>query len=125
MSEYLVELYVSRGKPQDAESECSSACAAAEALTEGGTRVEYRRSILLASEETCFLLFDADNIEAVREMAEIAKLDSSHVSPVTRVDLRDSRGATDRPRCSPTKSQPIVGATRSRATRPAGGIEHA
>lgn len=85
MGEYLIELYVSRGNPQEAESGRSSACAAAEALTRRGTRVEYRRSILLASEETCFLLFEADTIEAVREMAEMANLDNGHVSTVTGV----------------------------------------
>ena len=83
VGEYLIELYVSRGDPHEAESGRSSACAAAEALSRRGTRVEYRRSILLASEETCFLLFEADTIEAVREMAELASIDGGHVSPVT------------------------------------------
>jgi len=85
VGEYLIELYVSRGSHQEAESGRCSACAAAEALTRRGTRVEYRRSILLASEETCFLLFDADTIEAVHEMAELAKLDNGHVSAVTGI----------------------------------------
>lgn len=83
MGEYLIELYVSRGDQRMAESGRASACAAAEALTRRGRRVEYRRSILLASEETCFLLFDADTIDAVREMAELAELGSDHVITVS------------------------------------------
>ncbi len=83
MGEYLIELYVSRGNLQTAEDGRLSACAAAAALTRRGTRVEYRRSILLASEETCFLLFDADTVDAVREMAHLAELGCDHISTVS------------------------------------------
>ncbi len=85
MGEYLVELYVSRDDLKKAEDGRSSACVAAALLTQRGTRVEYRRSILLASEETCFLLFDADSVDAVREMAELAGLGCDHVSTVTGI----------------------------------------
>jgi hypothetical protein len=83
MGEFLIELYVARGNPQTAEHGRLSACAAAATLRQRGTRVEYRRSILLASEETCFLLFDADSVDAVREMAQLAELGCDHVSTVT------------------------------------------
>ena len=85
MGEYLIELYVSRGDRHAAEKRRSSACAAAAALTRRGTRVQYSRSILLASEETCFLLFDADTVDAVREMVQLAELGCDHVSTVTGI----------------------------------------
>jgi hypothetical protein len=83
VGEFLIELYVSRCNPQAAAERRSSARAAAEALTRQGTRVEYRRSILLASEETCFLLFDADTADAVRAMTRLADLDAARISTVT------------------------------------------
>jgi hypothetical protein len=83
MGEYLIELYVSGGDKAAAEDSRLSACAAAAALSRRGTRIEYRRSILLASEETCFLLFEADTVDVVREMARLAALRSDQISTVT------------------------------------------
>ena len=48
--------------------------AAADELTREGVPVRYVRSIFLPDDETCFDLYEAESVDAVREMARRAAL---------------------------------------------------
>jgi hypothetical protein len=80
MPEYLLELYASRDDARGARKDGDSARLAAEELTRRGTRVRYRRSIFIPSEETCFVLFEADSMEDVRNAALLAALPAERIS---------------------------------------------
>lgn len=82
MPEYLLELYVSREDGRVAAGGGAAARAAAEELTRGGTPVHYRRLIFVPSEETCFVLFEAESADAVREAARRADLPCERVNVV-------------------------------------------
>jgi len=83
MQEYLLEFYVSRGDAAAAAGDGESARAAAEELTRRGTAVQYCRSIFVPAEETCFVLFEAESEEAVRDAAALAKLPAGRISAVS------------------------------------------
>jgi hypothetical protein len=72
MAEFLLELYVSRGDPAAVERTAERARAAADALTEEGVPVQYVRAIFVPEDETCFFLYEAGSIDAVREAARRA-----------------------------------------------------
>ena len=74
MAEFLVELYVSRGDAGAVERGAETARLAAEALTREGTPVRYLRSLFLPLDETCFYLYEAGSVDAVRRAAEMAAL---------------------------------------------------
>ncbi len=83
MAEYVVELFVARGDVEMAVTGRERARAAALEITRRGSQVAFRRSILLAAEETCFLLFDADSLETVQLLAELAELGEHHIAAVS------------------------------------------
>lgn len=56
--------------------------AAAEELTRRGTAVRYCRSIFVPADETCFVLFEAESADAVRDAATLAALPCGRVSAV-------------------------------------------
>lgn len=74
MSEFLVEVYISRATGPSVPQGSEEVAAAAERLTGEGTQVRLVRSILVPEDETCFYLFQAQTSEAVREVAERAGL---------------------------------------------------
>jgi Nickel responsive protein SCO4226-like len=80
MAEYLLELYVSREDPCAVASGAERARTAAEELTEEGTPVRYVRAIFVPEDETCFFLYEAGSVEAVREAARRAGLGSERVT---------------------------------------------
>jgi hypothetical protein len=82
MPEYLLEFYIARDDAQGAANDGESARAAAEELTRHGTAVSYRRSIFVPTEETCFVLFEAESAQAVRDAATLAALPSARISAV-------------------------------------------
>ena len=82
MPEYLLELYVPRDDAAAAASEGESARAAAEELTRRGTAVRYRRAIFIPADETCFVFFEAESADAVRDAAKLAELPCERVSAV-------------------------------------------
>jgi hypothetical protein len=65
MSEFLVEAYVSQGSTDRSPSDAEVSLAA-EALTREGTAVRLLHVILVPEEETCFYLYEAQSIDAVR-----------------------------------------------------------
>lgn len=82
MPEYLLEFYLARDDARVAADDGESARAAAEELTRRGTAIRYRRSIFVPAEETCFVLFDAESAEAVRDAATLAALPCGRISAV-------------------------------------------
>jgi Nickel responsive protein SCO4226-like len=85
VTEFLVELYVSRVDRASVEAGAERARRAAESLTAEGTPVRYLRSIFVPEDETCFYLYEAASVEAVREAARRAALRFERVAEaVTR-----------------------------------------
>jgi hypothetical protein len=82
MPEYLVEVYVPRTDPPDA-GDGNVRAAAAEA-----TGVRYRGSIFVPDEETCFVLFEAESADAVRDAAALAQLPFDRVSAAFSEGMR-------------------------------------
>jgi Nickel responsive protein SCO4226-like len=74
VAEFLVELYIPRTGSAAAKRGAAAARRAAEALTRDGTPVHFLRSIFLPEDETCFLLYEAATIGAVRKAARRARL---------------------------------------------------
>jgi hypothetical protein len=80
MAEFLLELYVSRTNGVAVERGEKRARIAAEELTEDGTPIRFLRSIFLPEDETCFYLYEAETVEAVREAASRAELTFDRVT---------------------------------------------
>ena len=74
MTEFLVELYVSRTDARAVERGTERLRLAAAAQTRQGTPVRCLRSIFVPEDETCFLLFEACSADAVRDAARTADL---------------------------------------------------
>ena len=88
MTEFLVELYVSRTDSLAAESGGERGRLAAEELTREGTPVRYLRSIFVPEDETCFHLYEAATADAVHEVARRAALRFERVAQA----VTDSKG---------------------------------
>ena len=73
MSEFLVEAYVSRGAAPVDELR----------LREGSPVVRFVRSIFVPEDETCFYLFEAASIEAVREVVQRVGMQVERISEAT------------------------------------------
>jgi hypothetical protein len=84
MTTYLVETYLSSvASLDDVEGHASRAAAS---VSTDGARVRLDRCIYIAEDETCFLLFDAGSIDAVRMATERAGIVPQRV--VETVDYR-------------------------------------
>jgi hypothetical protein len=80
MPEYLLELYVSQADAYLAAGDGRTIREAADELTRRGTRVQYRRSIFVPAEETCFVLLEAESIEQVHATTRLANVPCDRVS---------------------------------------------
>lgn len=65
MSEFLVEVYVSRVAADGRAPADEALSQAAEQLTREGRPVRFLRSIFVPDDETCFYLYRAQSVEAV------------------------------------------------------------
>jgi Protein of unknown function (DUF4242) len=74
MTEYLVELYVSKTNCAAIGAGWERLTRAAAELTDEGRPVRLVRSIFVPEDETCFLLVEAETAEVVRETARRAAL---------------------------------------------------
>ncbi len=75
MAEFLLELYISRTDDLAVvRGAVEARVAAVEALTREGTPIRYVRSIFVPEDETCFYLYEAASVDAVREAAHRAGL---------------------------------------------------
>ena len=78
----MVELYVSRADPEAVERAALRTQRAAIRMSRRGTPVRYLRSIYVREDETCFLLYAAESIDAVREAARATGRGFEHVAEV-------------------------------------------
>jgi hypothetical protein len=104
MTEFLIELYVSKTNCAAIAVGWKRLSRAAAELTDEGRPVRLVRSIFVPDDETCFLLVEAATAESVRETARRADL------AIERVVETASRA--DRPR----KAHPAPGRTTPRRT---------
>ena len=82
MEEYLIEIYVAEADGREATDGAESARAAAAELTQRGIHARYCRSIFVPTDETCFVLFEAESLEVACDLARLAKLQAERVSAV-------------------------------------------
>jgi uncharacterized protein DUF4242 len=87
MREFMVELYVSRADPGAVERAALLTQKAAIQMTRLGTPVRYLRSIYAREDETCFFLYEAGSIDAVREAAVATGMPFEHVAEVIEEPL--------------------------------------
>lgn len=80
MPEFLVELYVPRTDAASMRRGAERARQAAEEMSSQGTVIRYLRSILVPDDETCFHLYKASSVEAVREVGSRAGLRFERIS---------------------------------------------
>jgi hypothetical protein len=80
MPEFLVELFVSRADAGSTAPGAERARRAAEALSNQGTSVRYLRSIFVPDDETCFHLYTASSLAAVRAVGSRAGLRFERIS---------------------------------------------
>jgi hypothetical protein len=85
VTEFMIELYVSRIDTDSVGRAAQRAQLAANAMTREGTPVRYLRSLHVVSDETCFLLFEAESIDVVRDLARSALLPVEHLAEVVEV----------------------------------------
>jgi Protein of unknown function (DUF4242) len=83
----MIELYVSRIDSDSVARAAERARLAANAMTREGTPVRYLRSMHVLTDETCFLLFEAESVDVVRELARSALLPVEHVVEVVEEEL--------------------------------------
>src|SRR5690242_9294473 len=91
MPEFLVELYVSRVDAASIRRSAERARRAAEELSDEGTPVRYLRAIFVPEDETCFQLYRASSVAAVRAVAPRAGLRFERISEAiaeSRIGLR-------------------------------------
>ncbi|MGH3030949.1 MAG: hypothetical protein ACRDNE_09330 [Gaiellaceae bacterium] len=72
MTEFVVELYVSRDSAGAIEEGAERLRGAAQEMRDAGIHVVYLRRIFVPEDETCLLLFEADSVDTVREAARRA-----------------------------------------------------
>jgi Nickel responsive protein SCO4226-like len=94
MPEFLVELYHSRVDAPTSRA-AERVRRAAEELSREGTPIRYQRSIYVPDEETCFYLYTAGSIEAVREAARRAGLRYEHISEAVAEPRGDTAATAD------------------------------
>jgi hypothetical protein len=79
MPSYLVETYLARGHAEERHARERRAISAAEALTEGGTRVAFERSLYVPGDEVCFFIFVAASAHDAAFAAQQAALEPIRV----------------------------------------------
>jgi hypothetical protein len=80
MTEFLVELYISREDRASLEREVEQARITAAEMTSEGTPIRYVRSIFVPEDETCFFLYEAASAASVRTAARRARLPFERVA---------------------------------------------
>lgn len=91
MAQFLLECYVSRASGAAIKRGEERARVAADELTRKGTAIRLLRSIFVPEDETCFYLYEAETVEAVREAARRAALPFERIAEA----ISDSKGAAE------------------------------
>jgi hypothetical protein len=94
MTEFLVELYVSKTNCAAVRVEAERLTRAAAELTAEGTPVRLLQSIVVPEDETCFLLVEAATAENVRETARRAALRVERVVETADEAITPERSST-------------------------------
>ena len=81
MPSFLVEAYLPRSQPDEAQAAGRRTRAAANALSREGTPVRYVRTTFLPDDETCFHLVEAVSTEVVEELSRRAELGHTRIVP--------------------------------------------
>src|SRR4029078_3931935 len=97
MAESLVDLYLAQGDQDVALRHAESAEQAGAELTREGRPVLCLRSISVAEDETCFLLFDAASVDLVAEAVHRAGLRHEHISAATSTTVAGASAAATHP----------------------------
>jgi hypothetical protein len=98
MPEFVLERYVARTAAAAMSRAARRARLAAQQLTGEGTPVRCLRSIFLAADETCFLLFEAASADAVRTAVARAGLPFDHLAEVVAESNTEENGPCPSPR---------------------------
>jgi hypothetical protein len=96
MAEYLIETYMPRTAAAAVGRGAELARAAADGLAREGTAVRYLRSIFVPEDETCFYVYEAESVDAVRAAAERASLPTARVMKAETVPSAPHGSALDR-----------------------------
>jgi hypothetical protein len=86
MQSFLVETYLPKLGEAERRATAARARQAAEELSRDGSSVRYVRSLLVAEDETCFLVFESSSVDAVAAVSDKAGL--AHVR-IVAVDTED------------------------------------
>jgi hypothetical protein len=89
VAEFLLEFYVARTDSGVVGHGAERARLAAKELTRDGTPIRFVRSIFVPEDETCFYLYEAETVEAVREAARRAALPSERIVEAISESIKD------------------------------------
>lgn len=105
MTEFLVELYVSRAGAGDLDRCAERIHLAATELSREGTPVRYLRRIFIPQDETCLLLYEADSPDVVREATRRADVPFERVVEALAGSDREKPSGRDRTDTDQTRSR--------------------
>jgi hypothetical protein len=91
VGEYLVELYLYRDGPDEMLRAATQARDGAERAREEGISVRYLGSLFIPSDETCFHVFDADSLLAVRDAIERGSIRFERIMAAVQLDSSELR----------------------------------
>ncbi len=80
MNSYLVERYLPGLAEAEVRTGLERARVACEELSLAGTAIRYRGSLFLPLEEACFCRFDSENVDAVAEVNERARVPYARIT---------------------------------------------
>jgi len=80
MATFVVETYLSAASPGEPDSTIERATAAVWKLAGRGHSIAFVRSVFLPDDETCLLLYEADDMSLVRAATKAAGLDPDRIS---------------------------------------------
>lgn len=87
---FLAERYISAGSSAAALEDAIEARAATAALTREGTPIRFLGSTLVPADETCFSLFEASDLDAVRSLAARASIAFHRINEAVRISGIDA-----------------------------------
>jgi hypothetical protein len=89
--QYLVEVYHSKTRPDEAAHAAERARTAAEEIAGSGTAVRYVRSHFVREDETCLYLFEAPLASAVKEACLLAGIAGDRIVEAADINLPEAQ----------------------------------
>jgi hypothetical protein len=90
MTEFQLELYTPRSDRNGARDSAERVGRATERLRSEGVAVRCLRATFVPEDETCFLVFEAESADNVRQAARIARLSADHIVEALSVERQAS-----------------------------------